>query len=311
MKQVEDVTSSVESGREFAKRTVVLRLSFGRPGVSRKISVGSLEPKADTDLSRLRAAKKLIESEEYNAVVSLDNATSKELREGFSIGSFGGAHYILSVKSVPRVEAYLNAKLLEREALVAKAVAAYPKRKEEARAALKEFFEESQYLSDREYRKAFYHEKQYLSYDAPASLKAISKSAYEEQAKKLAESFAEARDLSKAMLRTALLEIMSHMKERLSAAADGKPMKFKAVTGDLFNFIATFDERNEASDDKSLASLVEDMKKIAQGGTPETMAEAMREDETYREAVNKKVSQITGELNKLVSEAPRRAFSDE
>ena len=98
---------------------------------------------------------------------------------------------------------------------------------------------------------------QYISFGVPDQLREISTKIWQDEREKAAEVMAEAGREIQQVLRTAMAELVKHMRDRLKDGPDGKPLRFKETTvSNLVDFLGTFDFRN-VTDDAELKSLVD------------------------------------------------------
>ena len=101
-----------------------------------------------------------------------------------------------------------------------------------------------------------------MSFDVPATLKAVSGEIFVREREKAAKAWKETLEQWKALLRTGMADLVNHMVDRLSMNADGKPRVFRdSLVTDLREFLGTFDARNVANDGE-LAALAEKARAI-------------------------------------------------
>jgi hypothetical protein len=67
---------------------------------------------------------------------------------------------------------------------------------------------------------------QYISFGVPDQLREISTRIWQDEPEKAAEMMAEAGREIQQVLRTAMAELVKHMRDRLKDAPDGKPLRF-------------------------------------------------------------------------------------
>jgi hypothetical protein len=99
-----------------------------------------------------------------------------------------------------------------------------------------------------------------------------------------------------------LAKIVSHLTERLSGQADGKPKVFRdSAVNNLVEFFERFRELNIGSSDQ-LDGLVTDCQRIVRGVGPQDL----RDNQQLRQHVATELSQVQSVLDGLLVDRPRR-----
>ena len=115
-----------QSANTIAENAMVLRLSFGKLGNTKKIPKGVIEitdqgtGQIDTsiDKKRVRASKQLLESAELEAIQKFDRATDAWVKEICLPNPFGDGFHLISYEAVDKVEEYLVGRSSTRQNLV-------------------------------------------------------------------------------------------------------------------------------------------------------------------------------------------------
>ena len=82
---------------------------------------------------------------------------------------------------------------------------------------------------------------QYISFGVPDQLREISTKIWHDEREKAAEMMAEAGREIQQVLRTAMGELVKHMRDRLKDGPEGKPLRFKETTvTNLVDFLGTY-----------------------------------------------------------------------
>ena len=111
----------------------------------------------------------------------------------------------------------------------------------------------------------------------------------------------------KAALRNQLKELLDHLVDRLRPSVDGKAMVFRnSMMANFGDFLSVFDAKN-ISDDKDLAALVEKLRGLSEGVTPENL----RSNADFRSDIATRFEEIKAELDQMIVNKPTRSFLQE
>ena len=106
------------------------------------------------------------------------------------------------------------------------------------------------------------------------------------------------------VLRTAMGELVKHMRDRLKDGPEGKPLRFKETTvSNLVEFLGTFDFRN-VTDDAELKGLVEKARAMLVG----VSADDLRTTSGVRAKVQQGMADLAAELDTMIVKKPGRKF---
>lgn len=145
---------------------------------------------------------------------------------------------------------------------------------------------------------------QYISFGVPDQLREISTKIWHDEREKAALVMAEAGREIQQVLRAAMAELVTHMRDRLKDGPDGKPLRFKESTvSNLVEFLGTFDFRN-VTDDAELKTLVERARGLLSG----VSAEELRTTADVRTRVQNGMADLAAELATMVVKKPGRKF---
>ena len=104
------------------------------------------------------------------------------------------------------------------------------------------------------------------------------------------------------VLRTAMGELVKHMRDRLKDGPEGKPLRFKETTvSNLVEFLGTFDFRN-VTDDAELKGLVEKAREMLVG----VSADDLRTTSGVRAKVQQGMADLAAELDTMIVKKPGR-----
>jgi hypothetical protein len=105
-------------------------------------------------------------------------------------------------------------------------------------------------------------------------------------------------------MRATVAEMVSHLKDRLTPDADGKPKRLHATAvSNLQQFLGTFDLRNVAND-RELEREVTKLRELLS----DTNADELKKAPDWREAVRTDLEKIDTTLSGMVEHRPSRRF---
>jgi len=292
---------------DMMQKCVVLVVSLGKMGNTRKISVSSVvEKDKGIDYSMLRTGKKLLDCEEFDAIDSLDGEIRSYI---YSVTTpnpiLRGGTYLLSLKLLEECHAKLSEFLLKRNALVDKFLEVYQQRVDEAKQRLGPAFNVTDYQSRATVRAQFTFDWDYMQFGVAASLEGVNAEMYEAAKQKAAAKLDNAVDEVRTALRAGMAELVDHLVDRLSGDEDGKPKVFRnSMLDNVRDFLKTFEGRNIV-DDKELSKLVQRASDLVDGIDPDTL----RKSKVVRETVQGGFAEIKTKLDTMLVNRPKRAIS--
>jgi hypothetical protein len=293
------------------ENTIGVMLSQHKWGTQRKVR--SNEARAVTlDGERVSEeavalSKKLIRSDEYDAIGSLDGAIRTELEK-------------LSVPSVLRKGVILIPFLLfeqamtklveyqeQRRVLVSRFADSYERAVDRARETLgPSLFRSEQYPSARVIANKFWVDVSTVDFNVSGNLKTLNRKLWEEERAKLQANMREATEEIRSVLRASLLDLVGHLSERLSGEnEDGKPKIFRdASIKNLNEWLELFSARN-VTDDQDLDELVQRCRQAMVG----VDAEDLRKRTDIRKETASNLQTIKAQLDTMMVNSPSRKFS--
>jgi hypothetical protein len=145
-------------------------------------------------------------------------------------------------------------------------------------------------------------EHDFPSVEAPDYLRQLNPQLYEQECQRIQDRFNEAVQLAEEGFIGELAKIVSHLTERLSGQADGKPKVFRdSAVDNLVGFFERFRELNVRSSEQ-LDALVADAQQIVRGIGPQDL----RDNQQLRQHVVTKLSGVQSVLDGLLVDRPRR-----
>ncbi|MHB1038184.1 MAG: hypothetical protein ACYC35_26420 [Pirellulales bacterium] len=140
------------------------------------------------------------------------------------------------------------------------------------------------------------------SVEPPPYLRQLAPDLYRQECQRVQERFNEAVRLAEEAFTSELAGLVSHLTERLSGQADGKPKIFRdSAVGNLVEFFERFRQLNVRSNEQ-LDELVGQAQRVVRGIEPQDL----RESATLRQHVASQLSGVQSVLDGLLIDRPRR-----
>jgi hypothetical protein len=289
-----------KSGEDLARKTVFIKLHLGLLGNSRKVSSSQVE--VDADKALIRVSKTLLDSPELQAIRTLDGDIRRYLYDTclpFDVGI-----HLLPLALLETVDKRLGEFKEKRDELVEVFLAAYPRLCQEAAARLRTLYNPADYPPVWEVRSHFTLSWQYVSYGVPEQLGEISGRIFETEREKAAQAMSEACDEIQQVMRASLLELVSHLRDRLTDQPDGKPQRLRESTlQKLRGFLSTFDLRNVV-DDQELKEQVDKARALLEG----VSTDALRNMPLIRAQVREGMADLAAQMDVLAGDRVSRKF---
>ncbi len=279
---------------------VFVKLHLGVLGNSRKVSSAQVEVDAGKNL--IRVSKTLLDSQELQAIRRLDGELRRYLYNMWL--PFEPGIHLLPIGLIETVDGRLHEFEANHEELVEAFVAAYPRLCEEAAGRLRTLYNPLDYPPVAEVRSEFTCSWQYLSYGVPYQLREVSERMFQHERDKAAQRMSEAYTEVRQVLREAMVELVAHLRDRLTDQADGTPQRLRESTVQkLREFLVTFDFRN-VTNDQEPKEQVERVRALLAG----TTTDAIRNTAELRCRVREEMAEIADRLGTMVSDRVGRKF---
>jgi hypothetical protein len=280
-------------------KAIILKLEFHRPGNQRKLKADQYTVDADKDM--VHATKQLLDSDELKAVAKFDSETWNYVASRALPSTIKG-FWVMPVGLLEEVDGVLESRATKRGELVDVAVKAYPKLLAKAPELLRGVYDESDYPSADEFRRAFGFSWRYVSFGVPEQLEQIKADVFKREQDKAAKHWEQATEGMQALMRHDMAEMVDHMIDRLTPTEDGKVKVFRSsMIDNVHDFLTTFEARN-ITDDAQLQKLVAKARGLVDGVAHDTL----KTDAEVRDKVRKGMSVIKTSLDKLVVIRPTR-----
>jgi len=293
-----------EMENRLQKNTVVLDIRTGMPGVTRKASMENIEVNADKD--SLKLTKEVLRST-YLAKARTAVYEAKKLVKRYALKSpFREGTYLLPVPALDVIYPNLEEAEKEFNEYADKFVDDFDNVVEDARKRLREQFRQEDYPPPQSVRRMFNFGYQLLSFDTPEE-GILGKSLYKQELEKARQRWQQAEVEVTMALRESMKDLIDHMLERLTPAADGSVKTFKGATvGSVKEFLETFGQRNVLGD-SDLELLVAKAQRILKGKD----ADKIRENEDIRVVVTQGMKKLSKGLDELIVTSKRKmSFED-
>ena len=287
-------------GQDLAQKTVCVKVRLGRLGNTRKVSNSQVE--VDTDKSLIRVSKHLLDSQELRTIANFDGEVRRYLYD--TCLPFDAGIHLCPLGLLEQIEGKLREFGTRRQELVKAFLTAYPTLCQEAAKRLRSLYNPADYPPLVYVEQQFTFIWQYISFGVPDQLREISTKIWQDEREKAAQVMAEAGLEIQQVLRTAMGELVKHMRDRLKDGPDGKPLRFKESTvSNLVDFLGTFNFRN-VTDDAELKSLVDRARTMLAG----VSADALRSTGDLRAKVQQGMADLAAELDTMIVKTPGRKF---
>jgi hypothetical protein len=281
-------------------RAVVLSLTIACLGTRRKVPATSVQVDADKDM--LHVSKAILESDELDAIKTLDGEMRTWLGKRALPSPFRRGTFLIPLDLVEQVDGKIVEYQEKRRFLTDAFLAVYDKSVEDAKRRLNGLFDAADYPRADKVRASFCVGVQYLAFGVPEKLEGIRKDLFEREKAKAEAQWKDAADEVRQALRAMLAELVDHMVERLHGNGDGKPKVFRdSLVENLSEYLELFDPRN-ITDDTQLAQLVERCRHTLDG----VDADALRASDAIRTKVRLGMTQVQAVLDTMVVDRPAR-----
>ena len=213
-------------GEDLARKTVFVKLHLGLLGNTRKVSSAQVE--VDAVKNSIHISKSLLDSPELEAIRRLDGEIRRYL---YSIClPFEPGIHLLPIGLIEPADAKLNEFRAKREELVEVFLGAYPRLCAEAGGRLRTLYNPLDYPPLEAVRSQFTCSWQYVSYGVPHQLREVSERMFQDEREKAAERMAEAYTEVRQVLRQAMVELVAHLRDRLTDQSDGTQQRLREST---------------------------------------------------------------------------------
>lgn len=287
----------------LAKKSVCLSVTMGLFGNRKQASLADVtfgdasDKEQQPDKSLLTLTKKLIDSEELQAIMQHDSRTSRMVGKYAFPSMFRSGIYLVSNLQVKEVDTLLAQRATERQALVNIAVVAYPQRVEETSKRLGVVHDPLDYPTAAAFASTFRFAWRWMAWETPKTLKMISAEIFEREREKAQQDLASVADECRQAMRAGMFKLVDHLRDRLAIdPATGKQKRLNASTvTNLQEFLQTFELRDITSD-SDLSKIVKQARAVMDGVDVATL----KGDDAMRAKIEKELGDLCTALDPLV-----------
>ena len=302
--------NQVSQGPDLSKSVVLIRLERHSFGNSRKLKKDQYEVgvekqsdgtfTADGDKSMTSASKRLLDSPELDVV----RARMGQLRnyvEDQSLPFPVNGVYMLPITKVEDVVFTMDEMIAKVNEAVDDFMRTYRTREKEARERNPKLYNPLDYPPEQVMRSKFSCYYQIVSIGSPESQ--LSNRVDPEILKKARQSterlWVDAAEMTRQMQAQIMLELVEHLRDKLTDDGNGKPKRFTTSTlENLQDFMRDFERSANVTDYKELATLVEQGRKLLNGTSTDDLKDSAKLRATIKEnfaVIEKSLTSMVGE----------------
>ncbi len=302
--QASELQQRTTAGEQLQSATTAIRLHVRWPGVRKTLSQGQRRLAAgafSADVDVLSAGKKLFDTTHpvFRAVSAVKSKAVACWR-GQTLPYVEPGIRLVRRSTVSTLESQLRETQVELQATVRDLDRCWGELVDQARNRLGDLFDVTDYSPS-------IADEFEITWDYPATtppdyLRSVAPEIYESECNRVRDRFTEAVKIAEAAFAEELGSLVSHLAERLSGEADGKPKVFRdtAVTN-LNEFLERF-RRLSIGTDESLEQLVDQARSLVTGVVPEDL----RQRESLRQRISNGLTRIEASLDGYMTDRPRR-----
>jgi hypothetical protein len=287
--------------KDMLGKVHALILTRPRLGIYRKVSSNSLDT-GDTNPEWLGVRKKLFHSNTYRKIDHLRTEARLFVAHRSLPSYLKRGIYLIPKEREKIIRDRLTEIKSEMKVLIEQFVDEWEEIVEQSKKPLGKQFNKNDYPSKEEISRRFELRWDWITFDVPVDL---DSELYAEQQQKAAQSWTEAKEVWKQLLRKEYLELVAHLVERLTPSKDGKKKVLRdSPFTNLTEWSKEFDPRN-IQGDAELKAMVEQGNKLLAGANPD----ALREDEKARNNMRASFETIKNHVATMVALKPSRDVS--
>lgn len=247
---------------QLQDKTVVLDVTFHKPGRFRKGNLSNVDIDADKD--SLRLSKDVIQSSHYIACEGVQRRLDAFLRTRRLKAPFRRGVYLIPVGCVEEVYKRLEEAKAEFNQEADSLVEEWPTIREKAERKLRSQFDEKTFPTAERIRNAMSMEWKLLKFSVPDS-ESVGDVLAEIESQKAEKSWVKAEQEVTLALRQSLNELLGHLSTKLTESADGSKKVLKQSAVDkVWDFLESFSKRNVMNDEE-METLVQKARNLFDG----------------------------------------------
>ena len=292
--------------------TIALSLSIHRFGTTRGIKAEQLVTLMPGSTEQIReqyvsASKKLFQSKEYDAIVSLDNSATKSIKERSLPSLFRRGVYLVPTTLVGDIEERIGNYRIERQEKVDDFLHVYQYAEMAAKWKLDNLYDPTQYPSIAKMTSLFSIEVRWLDLGVPNSLAAVDPAIFAQAKADMIRNMQEAEEHCKALLRAEVLSLTQGLYTALQGLDDGTLKRFHTSHVEKITAWAQlFKEARNVANDTELTDVVERLQyAVEYAGDPAML----KQYDIVRKDVKTNLQGCLVELKTLTESCPLRAVN--
>jgi hypothetical protein len=294
--------------------TIAYQLTIHRWGIKRQIKsiiLSSMLPgeKNLIEKKMLAASKRIIESPEYDKIVSRDGYATTWLQEHSVPSMLKKGIYLIPTLFCNEVDEYIEHYKYEREyQLLPAFLSVYESQVEMAQLTLGvDLWDSLEYPTPEKMRTLFYVDTCYVTFDVPQSLQFVSDELFRREREKIEQQWKDAEETINQLLVQECAELVEGLQRALTGLNDGTLKRFReANLENLREWSELFLKARNVTENAELESVVLSIKAA--------LANVEREDLKHdrgslRQHVARELTGIQSELKSLMEHQQERAIS--
>jgi hypothetical protein len=291
------------------ENTIALSVSQHRFGNRRGIDkqqLSELMPDVDITQDMVAATKRLLDCEEFDAIQKLDTACTQWLRRQCVPSLFRRGIYLVPTNRVDEVDAYLVQYREQRAELVERFLNMYYDSIEQARTKLGVLFKAEQYPSLHRVEACFSVDIHYMDLSVSGRLATLSREIFDREIQAARDRMHEVEQAITALLRQEVLELTTHLINRLRGLDTGETRRFASSNvSNLAEWCQTFLSGRNVVEDSELQAHVERLQEVIEASDS---PEVLRDNAAFRSRITRDFEAVREGLEALTERTPMRAM---
>jgi len=312
--RIEAVVRNVDDSQKEFEGTIVLHIAFQgslpKTKAFTRAERGAVlsGTSAEVDQSKIKGAKTLFESEEYDAIEHFKSSRRAEFANLGIPFPLGDSMYLIRIVNIPKAEDLAAKTQKEMATLVSKLQEVYASQITPEATGLGPLYNAGDYKSPEALESLFRFRSKWMHFGVPEILREIDEELWNKERERTAAVWQEAKEQGLILLRQTTADMVKRLVEAVTPDAEGKKKRFYATAvTNLTDFFEVFEDRNLAGD-KELTETVNQLRELIAGRT----VEEFKTDDNLRSFVQKKGVEIQGALETMLisSRARQIVFED-
>ena len=293
------------------ENTIAYQITIRRWGIKRQIKSGLLSAMIPAEKNliekkMLAASKRIIESPEYDMIVSRDGFATRWLAEHSVPSILKKGVYLIPTAFAEQVDEYMEAYKHERHCyLLPDFLAVYQEQVGMAQLLLgSDLWDSLEYPTQDKMQSLFSVETSYITFDVPQSLKHVSDELFRREQKRVQQSWNEAEETINQLLVQECAELVEGLQRALQRLNDGSIKRFReANIENLREWSQLFLEARNVTENKDLERVVQSIQATLSGVAREDLKQ---DRHSLRGFVQRSLEASQIELKGMLEAMPER-----